>query len=117
MDQGKAIAAIGLVVAALVVAAAVGLGFWQAKVGCEDFARREHRELVENRWFAKGNYCVTRDAEGVTHESNETWPFMFLVVIASIPLGMAAGGGAIGLCGSARARLDDRAAVSPGSRS
>jgi hypothetical protein len=101
MDQGKVIAAIGLTVAALVVASAVAFGFWRAKVGCEDLARREHRELVANRWAGKGQYCDTRDAAGNLHQTNETEWWNFLVVLASIPLGMAAGGGAIALYGGA----------------
>ena len=112
MDEGKVIAAVGLTVTVLIVASAISLGFWQAKTGCEDFARREQRELVENRWFGKGNYCVTRDADGVRHETNETWPFMFIIVIASIPIGMSAGGGAIALYAGVRARLEGRPLVS-----
>jgi hypothetical protein len=106
VDEGKLIAVIGLGVAVLVVGSAVALGFWQAKEGCEDLARREGREIVDNRWFGKGDYCVTRDPDGATHATNETVWFLFLVVLASIPLGLAAGGGAIALYGGIRRRRD-----------
>jgi hypothetical protein len=106
VDEGKVIAAIGLGVAVLVVGSAVALGFWQAKDGCEDLARREDRVIVENRWYGKGDYCVTRDVDGVIHTTNETRGFLFLVVLASIPLGLAAGGGAIALYGGIRRRLE-----------
>jgi hypothetical protein len=88
----RATVAVGLGVTLLFWALAVGAGFWQAKDGCEAYARRDGRELVENRWWAKGGYCVTRDAGGTTRDTNETWPFMFLVVLAAIPAGAAAGG-------------------------
>jgi len=88
---------IGLTLAALVIGGAVGYGFWQARDGCEALAEREDRTIVANRWWAKGDYCVTRDADGVTHTSNESAWWVFLVVLGSIPVAMAVGGQAIAL--------------------
>ena len=103
----EVIAGIGLTVAGLVVALAVGLGFWQARDGCVDHARDEGREVLEKRWWGKGDYCVTRSADRTTQATNETVWFMFLIVIASIPIGLAAGAGAIVLYGVRRQGTDE----------
>ena len=39
--------------------------------------------MIENRWWGKGDYCVTRSADGVTEATNETAEKPLRVAIAA----------------------------------
>lgn len=108
MDEGRRLATIGLVTAGLVVTAAVAFGFWRTAEGCAALAAEPGRELVANEWWMKTDTCTTT-LDGVTESTNEAPGYVWLVVIAAIPLGIAAGVGAVAAYAALRhrRRVDD----------